>query len=205
MTTFLECVEQNLDEAAELLGLTESEKEAIKMPMRELHVIIPVRMDDGTIKRFKGWRVQHNNALGYTKGGIRYFPTETIDTIRSLASLMTWKVSLMNLPLGGSKGGIACNPKELSVGELERLSRGYIRAIADFIGPYKDVPAPDVYTTPAIMSVMMDEYEVITRKNDPGVITGKPIILGGSEGRGDATTRGSRYTLREAAKKNNID
>jgi len=205
MTTFIESVMENLDEAAEFLKLSDSVKAAIKMPVRELTVIIPVRMDDGSIKRFTGFRVQHNNALGYTKGGIRFHPDETIDTVRSLASLMTWKAALAELPLGGAKGGIIVDTKKLSVGEIERLSRGYIRAIVDIIGPEVDVPAPDVYTTPQIMVWMMDEYETIIRASRPGVITGKPIILGGSKGRANATAMGGMYALREAAKELCID
>ncbi len=205
MTTFLESVTQNLDDASELLKLSESEKIAIKMPKRELTVTIPVRMDSGEIRRFTGFRILHNNAIGPGKGGIRFHPDETIDTVRSLASLMTWKVSLAGLPLGGAKGGIICDTKKMSIGEVERLSRGYIRAIADLIGPEKDIPAPDVYTDPQIMSWMLDEFETITRCHQPGVVTGKPIILGGSQGRGNATAMGGIYALREAAKKLNID
>jgi len=205
MTTFLECVEQNLDEAAELLGLTESEKEAIKMPYRELSVVIPIKMDNGSVRRFKGFRIQHNTSLGPAKGGIRFHPDETIDTVRSLASLMCWKCSLAGLPLGGGKGGIICNPKELSIDELQRLSRGYINAVADIIGDTNDIMAPDVYTNPQTMAWMMDQWEIIKRKNNPGIITGKPIILGGSLGRNNATAMGGIYTLREAAKKLNIN
>ncbi len=203
--SFIESVMQNLDEACDLLGLNKFEKEAIKMPKRELHVTIPVKMDDGTIKRFKGFRVQHNDSLGYTKGGIRLHPDEDINTVRSLASLMTWKVSLAQLPLGGAKGGVVCNTKEMSLNEIERMSRGYIRAIADSIGYNIDVPAPDVYSSPQIMAWCMDEFEVLKGYHDPGVVTGKPLVLGGSAGRGDATARGGMYALREAAKKLNID
>jgi glutamate dehydrogenase (NAD(P)+) len=205
MTSFIEAVMQNLDEAAEFLGLSDSDKAAIKMPVKELQVTIPVKMDDGSIKRFVGFRVQHSTALGYSKGGIRFHPDETIDTVRSLASLMTWKTSLAGLPLGGGKGGVIVDVKKLSLGELERLSRGYIRAVADVIGPGQDVPAPDVYTTPQIMAWMMDEYEMIKRKSIPGVVTGKPILLGGSQGRGAATAMGGMYALREAAKHLNIE
>lgn len=205
MTSFIEAVMQNLDEAAEFLSLNDSDKAAIKMPVKELQVTIPVKMDDGSIKRFVGFRVQHSTALGYSKGGIRFHPDETIDTVRSLASLMTWKTSLAELPLGGAKGGIVCNPKELSIGELERLSRGYIRAVADVIGPEQDVPAPDVGTNPQIMSWLLDEYEMIKRRSVPGMITGKPIILGGSKGRGNATAMGGMFALREAAKELHIE
>jgi glutamate dehydrogenase (NAD(P)+) len=157
-------------------------------------------MDDGSVKVFQGFRVQYNDARGAGKGGIRFHPEETIDTVRALAAWMTWKCSLLDLPLGGAKGGIICNPKEMSAGELERLSRAYIRSIYSFIGPEKDVPAPDVYTTPQIMAWMTDEYSVIAGKPQFGVITGKPLCIGGSPGRGDATARGGMFTIREAAK-----
>jgi glutamate dehydrogenase (NAD(P)+) len=162
-------------------------------------------MDNGLVKVFQGYRVQYNDARGVTKGGIRFHPEETIDTIRALAAWMTWKCSLLDLPLGGAKGGIICNPKEMSAGELERLSRVYIRSIYQFIGPERDVPAPDVYTNPQIMAWMTDEYSVIMGKPQFGVITGKPLCIGGSPGRGDATARGGMFTIREAAKKLGVD
>ncbi len=196
---------QQIDACAKILKLSPSVTTMIKSPMRELHVTLPVRMDDGNIKIFQGFRVQYNDARGPAKGGIRFHPEETIDTVRALASWMTWKCSLLDLPLGGAKGGIICNPKEMSVGELERLSRAYMRAIFQFVGPERDVPAPDVYTTPQIMAWMMDEYSVMSGKPQFGVITGKPLIIGGSPGRGDATARGGMFTLREAAKKLKID
>jgi len=189
-----------LDQSAEILGLDPATHALLREPMREFHVTIPVRMDDGSVKVFKGFRVQYNDARGPTKGGLRFHPDETIDTVRALAAWMTWKTAVVDIPLGGGKGGVICNPKELSMGELERLSRGYIRAIGHYIGPEVDVPAPDVYTTPQIMAWMMDEYSKIVGYNAPGVITGKPIPLGGSAGRGDATARGGMYTIREAAK-----
>ncbi len=203
--SFLEAVKINLDECAEILKLDDETHMAIKTPMRELHVSIPVRMDDRKIKLFKGFRVQHNNARGPTKGGIRFHPDETIDTVRALASLMTWKCALPNLPLGGSKGGVICNTKEMSIGELERLSRGYIRAFANFIGPEIDVPAPDVYTTPQIMAWMMDEYSVIKGKTQFGAITGKPVEIGGSLGRSNSTSLGGAFALREAALEHGIN
>ena len=172
----------------------------LRAPMRELHVSIPVEMDDRSFRVFQGFRVQYNDARGPAKGGIRYHPDETIDTVRALAAWMTWKTALLDLPLGGGKGGIICDPKALSPSELERLSRGYMRRVAHFIGPDKDVPAPDMYTDAQIMAWMMDEYEVMTGRHAPGVITGKPPPLGGSQGRNDATARGGIYTLREAAK-----
>jgi len=162
-------------------------------------------MDDGSIKVFQGFRVQYNDARGITKGGIRFHPDETIDTVRALAAWMTWKCALVDIPLGGAKGGVICNPKEMSVGELERLSRAYIRAVFQFIGPERDVPAPDVYTTPQIMSWMMDEYSTIMGKPQFGVITGKPLAIGGSKGRGDATALGGMFTIREAASSIGID
>jgi len=182
------------------LALTPNAEAILKLPMRELHVSIPVRMDNGTIKIFQGFRVQYNDTLGPTKGGIRFHPEETIDTIRGLAALMTWKCALYDLPLGGAKGGVICNPKEMSDNELERLSRAYIQCIYQMIGPDRDVPAPDVYTDARIMSWMMDEYSRIAGKTVFGVITGKPETLGGSEGREDATARGGWYIVNEAAK-----
>jgi glutamate dehydrogenase (NAD(P)+) len=189
-----------LDECAKILGLDPATHALLREPMREFHVTIPVRMDDGSVKMFKGFRVQYNDARGPTKGGLRFHPDETIDTVRALAAWMTWKTAVVDIPLGGGKGGIICNPKEMSMGELERLSRGYIRAIGHYIGPEVDVPAPDVYTTPQIMAWMMDEYSKMIGYNAPGVITGKPIPLGGSAGRSDATARGGMYTVREAAR-----
>lgn len=189
-----------LDEAAEVLQLDPATHELLRWPLRELHVTLPVKMDDGTTQVFRGFRVQYNDARGPTKGGIRYHPDETIDTVRALAAWMTWKCAMVDIPLGGGKGGIICNPRQLSQGELERLSRAYIRQVGRLIGLEKDVPAPDVYTNPQIMAWMMDEFSFMQGYNEFGVITGKPIPLGGSAGRGDATARGGIYTLREAGK-----
>jgi glutamate dehydrogenase (NAD(P)+) len=200
-----EIAQRQIDDCAKILKLESSIHEVLRKPMRELHVTLPVRMDNGKVKVFQGFRVQYNVARGPAKGGIRFHPEETIDTVRALACWMTWKCSLLDLPLGGGKGGIICNPKEMSECELERLSRAYIRAIAEIIGPSKDVPAPDVYTTPQIMAWMMDEYSKIIGKYQPGVITGKPLSVGGSKGRGDATARGGMFTIREAAKLLGID
>ncbi|MDP2653170.1 MAG: Glu/Leu/Phe/Val dehydrogenase [Candidatus Omnitrophota bacterium] len=197
--------QRQLAECVKILKLDPSVHKVLREPLRELHFTIPVRMDDGKVEVFKGFRVQYNDARGPCKGGIRFHPEETIDTVRALAAWMTWKTSLLDLPLGGGKGGVICNPKELSFGELERLSRGYIRAVCQIIGPEKDVPAPDVYTNPQIMAWMMDEYSKIYMKNQFGVITGKPLCVGGSLGRGDATARGGWYTIREAAKKRGIN
>ena len=195
-----EIAQQQLAAAAKILKLDPAMHALLREPLRELHVSLPVKMDDGTTKVFKGFRVQYNDARGPTKGGIRFHPDETIDTVRALAAWMTWKCSIMDLPLGGGKGGVICDAKHMSQGELERLSRAYIRQVGRIIGPDTDVPAPDVYTTPQIMAWMMDEYSVIAGHNVPGVITGKPIALGGSAGRGDATARGGMYAVREAAK-----
>lgn len=200
-----EIAQRQLDEAAKILGLDRGMHELLRWPMREFHVRIPVRMDDGSVRVFEGFRVQYNWARGPCKGGIRFHPEETFDTVRALAAWMTWKTAVMDLPLGGGKGGVVCNPKELSEWELERLSRGYIRAIGHYIGPDIDVPAPDVYTNPQIMAWMMDEYEKLVGRSAPGVITGKPLPLGGSAGRGDATARGGMYCIREACKVLGID
>lgn len=196
---------KQLDDCAKILKLDHDVHEILRHPTRELHVSIPVRMDNGKTRVFQGFRVQYNNARGPTKGGIRFHPQETIDTVRALAAWMTWKCSLLDLPLGGGKGGIICNPKELSVGELQRLSRAYIKQVWEFIGPNKDIPAPDVYTNSQIMAWMMDEYSKITGNNSFGCITGKPICIGGSCGRDDATARGGMFTIREAAKEVGIN
>ncbi|MBU4340290.1 MAG: Glu/Leu/Phe/Val dehydrogenase [Euryarchaeota archaeon] len=194
-----EIAQRQLDECARILNLDDSIRDILRVPMREIHVSIPVRMDNGNFRVFKGFRVQYNNARGPMKGGIRFHPDETIDTVRALGAWMTWKTSIVDVPLGGAKGGVICNPKEMSAGELERLSRAYIQSISEVVGPEKDVPAPDVYTTPQITAWMMDEFSKIYQKNQFGLITGKPLELGGSAGRGDATARGGCYTIREAA------
>ncbi len=204
-TNPFEIAQAQLDKAASKLGLDPAIHGVLREPMRELHVSLPVKMDDGSVKVFKGFRVQYNDARGPNKGGIRFHPDETIDTVRALAAWMTWKCAVVDIPLGGGKGGVICNPKEMSEMELERLSRAYIGQVGRILGPEKDVPAPDVYTTPQIMAWMMDEYSKISGFNNPGVITGKPLSLGGSAGRGDATARGGVYTTREAAKHLNID
>jgi glutamate dehydrogenase (NAD(P)+) len=192
--------QQQLDEAAEVLGLDAATHEFLRWPMHEVHCSLPVKMDDGSVKIYRGFRVQYNTARGPAKGGIRWHPDETIDTVRALAAWMTWKTAVVNIPLGGGKGGVICNPKELSETEKERLARAYVRAVARSIGPHQDVPAPDVYTNPQIMAWMMDEYEAIAGESRPGVITGKPLSLGGSQGRGDTTARGGVYVTGEAAK-----
>ncbi|MGC9467036.1 MAG: Glu/Leu/Phe/Val family dehydrogenase [Anaerolineae bacterium] len=195
-----EIAQKQLDTAAEIMQLEPALHELLRWPLRELHVTLPVRMDDGTTEIFHGFRVQYNDVLGPTKGGLRFHPHETIDTVRALAAWMTWKTAVMGLPLGGGKGGIVCNPKAMSPGELERLSRAYIRQVGRLLGEDTDVPAPDVYTTPQVMAWMMDEYSFLRGHNVPGMITGKPLPLGGSAGREDATARGGMYCIREAAK-----
>jgi glutamate dehydrogenase (NAD(P)+) len=197
--------QQQLDEAAEVLQLDQATHELLRWPLRELHVTLPVKMDDGTTKIFQGFRVQYNDARGPTKGGLRFHPNETIDTVRALAAWMTWKCAVVDIPLGGGKGGVICNPKAMSQGELERLSRAYIRQVGRIIGLEKDSPAPDVYTNPQIMAWMVDEFSFLKGSNEFGVITGKPLNLGGSLGRGDATARGGMFCLREASKILNIE
>ena len=197
--------QEQLDEAARRLGLDKGTWELLRWPLREFTVTLPVKMDDGTVKIFRGYRVQYNDSRGPTKGGLRYHPDETIDTVRALAAWMTWKTAVVDIPLGGGKGGVTCNPKEMSQGELERLSRAWMSACARMLAVTKDVPAPDVYTNPQTMAWMLDEYERIIGEKHPGVITGKPIALGGSQGRGDATARGGLYCTREAAKAKGFD
>ncbi|MGA2935583.1 MAG: Glu/Leu/Phe/Val dehydrogenase [Syntrophobacteraceae bacterium] len=197
--------QQQIDHAAEKLELDQATRELLRWPMKEIKAILPVKMDDGSTKIFHAFRIQYNTARGPAKGGVRWHPLETMDTVRALAAWMTWKTAVVDLPLGGGKGGVVCNPKELSGTEKERLARAYVRALARSLGVTKDVPAPDVYTTPQIMAWMMDEYETIVGENHPGVITGKPLALGGSKGRGDATARGGIYVAREAAAVSNIN
>jgi glutamate dehydrogenase (NAD(P)+) len=186
-------------EAARILNLDEETTELLIYPQREIKFTFPVKMDDGRVKIFHAYRIQYNTARGPAKGGIRFHPDETVDTIRALACWMTWKTAVVDLPLGGGKGGVVCDPKNLSERELEGLSRGYIRGIAPYIGVDKDIPAPDVYTNPQTMAWMMDEYETITNDHQPGVFTDKPQQIGGTEGRRDATARGGVITVREAS------
>jgi len=197
--------QQQFDTAATILNLDPRLRAVLREPVRELHVSLPVRMDDGDVKVFKGFRVQYNDARGPSKGGIRFHPDETVDTVRALAAWMTWKTAVMDLPLGGGKGGIICNPKVFSERELERLSRAYINAIAWIMGPERDIPAPDVYTTPQIMGWMMDEFSKLRGYTAPGAITGKPLSLWGSLGRDDATARGAWYAIREASQVLTLD
>jgi glutamate dehydrogenase (NAD(P)+) len=197
--------QQQLDEAAEMLGLSDAMHRFLREPMHELQFTLPVKMDDGSYEVFQGFRIQYNTARGPAKGGIRFHCNETIDTVRALSAWMTWKTALVNLPLGGGKGGVVCDHRTLSGSEMERLCRGYMRKIAHVVGPERDVPAPDVYTNPQMMAWMMDEYETMTGLHQPGVITGKPVHLLGSEGRTDATARGGIYTLRETAQALGLD
>jgi glutamate dehydrogenase (NAD(P)+) len=189
---------QQVLEAAKLLNLDEATKEFLSKPQLEVNFTLPVKMDSGETKIFQAFRIQYNYARGPAKGGIRFHPEETVDTIRALACWMTWKTAVVDLPLGGSKGGVRCDPKKLSDMELERLSREYIRAISPLLGVDVDVPATDVYTNPQTMAWMMDEYETITKRHSPGVFTDKPLQVGGTEGRRDATARGGIITVREA-------
>jgi len=191
---------KQLENGAKVLGLRDYVVDVLREPERVIEVSIPVRMDDGTVKVFKAWRSNHNTALGPAKGGIRYHPDVTKEEVMALSAWMSMKNALMDLPYGGGKGGVKVNPKELSAGELERLSRGFIDRIYKYLGPDQDIPAPDVYTNPKIMAWMMDEYEKLVGAKKPGVITGKPLILGGSEGRGQATSLGGFFVLREALK-----
>ncbi|MEM2126113.1 MAG: Glu/Leu/Phe/Val dehydrogenase [Candidatus Methanosuratincola sp.] len=205
MKNSFQVAQAQLDEAVRLLGLEGDLHALLREPMTEMTVRFPVRRDDGRVQVFTGFRVQYNWARGPCKGGLRFHPDETLDTVRALAAWMTWKTAVMDLPLGGGKGGVICDPKELSEAELERLSRGYIRAVAPILGPEKDVPAPDVYTNPQIMAWMRDEYDTLVGVHTPGVITGKPLSLGGSAGRDDATARGGMYCLREAGRVLGLD
>ena len=186
---------ENFDLAANALGLEDGVRAMIKYPERILSVSVPVRMDSGKIVRFEGYRVQHSTLRGPAKGGIRYHPNVTIDEVKALATWMTWKCAVVNIPFGGGKGGVTCNPKAMSLGEIERLSRRYASAILPLIGPEKDIPAPDVYTTPQIMAWIMDTYSMNVGYPVTGVVTGKPISLGGSLGRNEATGRGVFYTV----------
>jgi glutamate dehydrogenase (NAD(P)+) len=197
--------QQQVLEAARLLHLDDATIELLSWPQREFSFSLHIRMDDGKPGIFHASRIQYNFARGPAKGGIRFHPDETIDTIRALASWMTWKTAVVDLPLGGGKGGIVCDPKSMSERELEALSRSYVRAIAPMIGVDKDVPAPDVYTNPQTMAWMMDEYETIVYSHHPGVMTDKPMQIGGTEGRRDATARGGVIAVREACRLHGFD
>ncbi len=196
--------QEQFDKVADYLDLDEGARGLLRNPMREYHFNIPVHMDDGSVKVFRGFRCQHNDARGPCKGGIRFHPQETIDTVRALSMWMTWKCSVVDIPLGGGKGGVICDPHNLSMREQELICRGWIRQLARNIGPLQDIPAPDVMTSPQHMLWMMDEYEAIAGAQYPGVITGKPVGMGGSLGRTEATGFGLIFTVREALKQMNI-
>ncbi|WP_414043634.1 Glu/Leu/Phe/Val family dehydrogenase [Macrococcus sp. EM39E] len=201
-TTSLVSSTQNIiHEALDKLGFDEGMYDLVKEPLRLLTVRIPIKMDDGTVKTFTGYRAQHNDAVGPTKGGVRFHPDVDEDEVKALSIWMTLKCGIVDLPYGGGKGGIVCDPRQMSIHEVERLSRGYVRAISQFVGPTKDIPAPDVFTNSQIMAWMMDEYSMMDAFNSPGFITGKPIVLGGSQGRDRSTALGVVIAIEEAAKR----
>lgn len=189
-----------IHDALQRLGIPEAAFELLREPVRMLHVRIPVRMDDGSVKIFSGYRAQHNDSVGPTIGGVRFHPKINDDDIKALSMWMSMKCGIAGLPFGGGKGGIICNPRTLSFGELERLSRGYVRSISQIVGPTKDIPAPDMYTNSQIMAWMMDEYSRLRKFDSPGFITGKPLVLGGSEVREEAGALGAAICIEEAAK-----
>lgn len=193
-----------IKESLNKLGFGDEMFELLKEPIRMLTVRVPVKMDDGSIKVFTGFRAQHNDSVGPTKGGVRYHPSVTEEEVKAMSLWMTIKCGIVNLPYGGGKGGIVCDPRTMSMGEIERLSREYVRAISQIVGPTKDIPAPDVFTNSQIMAWMMDEYSRLRENDSPGFITGKPIVLGGSQGREKATAQGVTICIEEAAKKRGL-
>ncbi|MTI84720.1 MAG: Glu/Leu/Phe/Val dehydrogenase [Firmicutes bacterium] len=193
--------QQQVNTAGDKLGVSTEIIELLKEPKRVLEVNFPVKMDNGSVRLFKGYRAQHSDVVGPAKGGIRFHPDVCVDEVKALSMWMTFKCGVVGLPYGGGKGGVVCNPKELSQNEMEKLSRAYINAVAQIIGPNKDIPAPDVYTNPQVMAWMMDEFSKIKQTNHPGIVTGKPISCGGSQGRNEATARGCVFTIREAAQR----
>ena len=193
------------DKSADVIGLDQGTRDLLRSPLREFHFSIPVHMDDGTVKVFEGFRVQHSDARGPAKGGIRFHPQETIDTVRALAMWMTWKCAVADIPLGGGKGGVICDPHNLSAREQEAICRGWVRQMNKNVGPVEDVPAPDVMTNPQHMLWMLDEFETIRGGRFPGMITGKPVGMGGSLGRTEATGYGAVYCLREALVEMGVD
>ncbi|MCK4373404.1 MAG: Glu/Leu/Phe/Val dehydrogenase, partial [candidate division Zixibacteria bacterium] len=199
-----EMAQTQFDNVADTLGLDTSVRELLRNPLREYQFSIPIRMDDGTIKVFRGFRVQHNDARGPCKGGIRFHPAETIDTVRALSMWMTWKCAVVEIPLGGGKGGVVCDPHNLSAREQEQICRGWVRQLARNVGPISDIPAPDVMTSAQHMLWMLDEFEHIHGGHHPGFITGKPVGMGGSLGRTEATGFGVVFTIREALKELDI-
>lgn len=203
-TDILQATQIVIHEALTKLGFSEEMYELLKEPLRVLTVRIPIRMDDGSVRIFEGYRAQHNDAVGPTKGGVRFHPAVTEDEVKALSIWMSLKCGIVDLPYGGGKGGIICDPRQMSFRELERLSRGYVRAISQIVGPTKDIPAPDVMTNSQIMAWMFDEYSRIREFDSPGFITGKPIVLGGSHGRETATARGVTIMIGEALKTKGI-
>lgn len=199
-----EMAQAQFDHTADQLGLDQATRDLLRNPLREYTISIPVRMDNGSFHVFRGFRVQHNDARGPGKGGIRFHPMETLDTVRALSMWMTWKCGVVDIPLGGSKGGVICDPHNLSMREQEQICRGWVRQLAADVGPLQDVPAPDVMTNAQHMLWMLDEYETITRRKYPGMITGKPVGMGGSLGRTEATGFGVIFTVREALREMNI-
>ncbi len=199
-----EMARTQFDKIADLIGLDGGTRELLRSPLREYHFSIPVRLDDGKIKVFQGFRIQHNDARGPAKGGIRFHPQETVDTVRALSMWMTWKCAVVDIPLGGGKGGVICDPHHLSMREQEAICRGFMRQISKNVGPVSDVPAPDVMTSPQHMVWMLDEYEMLTGGHYPGMITGKPVGMGGSLGRTQATGYGVIYCLREALREHDL-
>jgi glutamate dehydrogenase (NAD(P)+) len=195
-----EMAQRQFDAVAESLGLDEAAKKLLRFPLREYSFAVPVQMDDGTVEVFRGFRVQHNDARGPCKGGIRFHPLETLDTVRALAMWMTWKCAVVDIPLGGAKGGVVCDPHNLTMREQERICRGWVRQISRNVGPASDIPAPDVMTSAQHMLWMLDEFEAINGDRLPGFITGKPAAMGGSLGRTEATGYGVVFTIREALK-----
>ena len=191
---------KQFDTVAEMLNIEDGIRERMRNPKRSLIVSVPVKMDTGKAKVFKGYRVQHDITLGPSKGGIRYHPNVDLEEVSALAMLMTWKCALMHMPYGGAKGGVQCNPEEMSEGELERMTRRYTTEIVQIIGPDKDIPAPDLYTNSQTMAWMMDTYSMQQGNTVPGVVTGKPLLLGGSLGRTEGTGRGVAYMVMEAAR-----
>ena len=195
-----EIVQVQIDQAGKKLGISQDILNILKKPKRVLYVSFPVKMDDGSVRVFEGFRSQHNDAMGPAKGGIRFHPDVTMDEVKALSMWMSFKCAVTNVPYGGGKGGVICNPRELSINEIERVSRGFMEAIADIVGPEKDIPAPDVYTNAQTMGWMMDTYSRMKGKFSPGIITGKPLSLGGSKGRNEATARGCVFAIEQAMK-----
>ncbi len=201
---FYENTIKNMNKAAKIMKLDPETLETLSYPQKTLIVSLPVRMDDGSLKIFEGYRVQHSELRGPFKGGFRYFPQVDLNEVKALATEMSFKCAVVGIPYGGGKGGVKCNAKEMSIGELERLTRKYVQAVYQIIGPEHDIPAPDMYTNPQMMAWFMDEYSRLVNKYQPGVVTGKPIEVGGSLGRGTATAQGGAYILEEYMKQNNM-